>query len=117
MVSSFEFASHVVGIMITSEVDQKLLKKIHEVIKEKFIDHQRINLFVEISPGTEIPLKIVFKDLIFKLGNASRFNKIAVVSDPGFFQKAMKLEDLLMHAEVETYCHQDRIKAITWITE
>lgn len=117
MVSSFEFANHVVGIMITSNVDKKLLKEIHKIISEKFIDHQRINLFVEINPGVEIPIKIIFKDMIFKLGNASRFNKIAVVSDPGFFKEAMKIKDLLMDAEVEAFVHKDRIKAMNWISE
>ncbi len=117
MVSTFEFANHVVGIMISADVDEKMLKEIHRVIEEKFVVHRRINLFVEVKTGVEVPLRILFKDLVFKLENSKRFNKIAVVTDPGFFKNVLNLKDILMDAEVESFSHQERIKAMNWISE
>lgn len=117
MVSTFEFAGHVVGILITTDVDKKLLKEIHRVIDEKCKEHKYINLFVEVNRGMKIPLHLIFKDLIFKLDNASCFSKIAVVSDPGFFRNVMKIKDLLMNADVEAFNPEDRIKAMNWISE
>lgn len=87
------------------------------MLTEKFLEHQQINLFVEVKTGVEIPFKIMFKDLVFKLGNASRFDKIAVVTDPGYFEQAMKIKDFLMNAEVETFGHKDRLEAMNWISE
>lgn len=117
MVSTFEFAEHVVGILITTDVDKKLLDEIHRVITEKCKVHKRINLFVELNHGSKIPLHLLFKDLIYKLNNASCFSKIAVVSDPGIFKNMMNLKDLLMHAEVEAFGPEDRLKAMNWISE
>ncbi len=85
MVSTFEFAGHVVGIMITTDVDKKLLKEIHQVIENKCTEHKDINLFIELNRGMEIPMHLMIQDLIFKLDNASCFSKIAVVSDHGIF--------------------------------
>lgn len=34
MISSFEFAGNVVGVMIDSNIDEELIKKVHEEISE-----------------------------------------------------------------------------------
>lgn len=117
MVSTFEFSDEVVGIMIDSSVDKKLLEEIHRIIEKKFDRQKPMNLFVEIKQGVDIPLGIMVQDLFFKLKNAARFRKIAVVTGPGLFQKAMKVKDLLMEAEVEVFTHRERIKAMNWIAE
>ncbi|MCM4158427.1 STAS/SEC14 domain-containing protein [Antarcticibacterium flavum] len=117
MVSTFEFSDDVVGIMIDSNVNKKLLDEIHKIIEEKFDREKPMNLFVEIREGVDIPVNIILKDLLFKLKNAARFKKIAVVTCSGIFQKAMKAKDLLMEAEVEVFTHKDRIVAMNWIAE
>lgn len=117
MVSTFEFSDEVVGIIIDSNIDKKLLDEIHRIIEEKFDKEKPMNLFVEIKQGVEIPVHIMIKDLIFKLNNAARFRKMAVVTGPGIFQKAMKVKDLLMEAEVEVFTHKERIAAMNWIAE
>ena len=117
MVSTFEFSDDVVGIMIDSNVDSKVLDEVHKIIEERFDMKKPMNLFVEIKQGVDIPVQIIMKDLIFKLKNAGRFRKIAVVTSPGIFQKVMKVKDLLMDAEVEVFTHKDRIAAMNWIAE
>lgn len=117
MVSTFEFSDDVVGIMIDSNVDKKLLEEIHDIIEEKFDKGKPMNLFVEIKQGVDIPVNLILRDLFFKLKNAAKFKKIAVVTGTGMLQKTMKVKDLLMEAEVEVFPHQDRITAMNWITE
>lgn len=117
MISTFEFSKNVVGIMIDSNVDKELLKEVHEFIESKFVEDDTINLLVEIKPGVEIPVFIMFQDLLFKLSHNRCFRKIAVISEEGFFKKVMKFKDILMDAEVKTYNIEDRIAAMNWIAE
>lgn len=117
MVSSFEFSDEVVGIMIDSNVDNKVLEEVHKIIEEKFNNERSMSLFVEIKPGVDIPVSLMIKDLFFKLKNAGEFRRIAVVTSPGIFKKVIEIKDLLMEAEVEVYTHRDRIAAINWIAE
>ena len=117
MVSTFEFSENVVGIMIDSNIDDKVLREVHNFIESRFVKNDTINLLVEIKPGVEIPILVMFKDLLFKLSHNRCFRKIAVISEEGFFKKMMSFKDFLMDAEVKTFDSEDRLKAMNWIAE
>jgi len=117
MLSTFQFSENVFGIMVDTNIDSKLLEELHAFIESKFIEGDTINLLVEIRPGVDIPVKIMLKDLLFKLNHNSCFRKIAVIAEPGFFKNVMSFKDFLMDAEVKTFLTEDRITAMNWIAE
>jgi len=49
MVSTFELADNIVGIMIKSDVDLKVVDEVHAEILKRILEHKRINLYVEID--------------------------------------------------------------------
>lgn len=117
MVSTFEFADNTIGIMINSKVDSDLIDEIHIAIIDKLKENKTINLFIEIESGKNISFSALLKDLKFKAEHAKQFRKIVVVTDLNWFQNIMEIKDLLMDAEVKTFDHKNRLKAINWIAE
>ncbi len=117
MLSTFEFSANVVGIMIDANVDKKMLQEVHTYIESKFVKDDTINLLVEIMPGVEVPVFIMFKDLLFKLSHNRCFKKIAIISEEGILKQYMKFKDILMDAEVKTFTIEERLDAMSWVAE
>lgn len=117
MVSTFEFADNIVGIMVNSNIDSEVVQKVHDEISKRLIDHKKINLYVEIDPGVSISLPAIIKDLTFKFNNSNKFSKIAVVTNMNWLQNIMEIKDLLMNAEIQCFNVENRLDAIQWITE
>ncbi|UJH90925.1 STAS/SEC14 domain-containing protein [Antarcticibacterium sp. 1MA-6-2] len=115
MVSTFEFSGNVVGMMVNADIDEAKLKEIHNKIKARFADHKKLNLFIEVEKGADIPLHIIIKDLYFKVKHAGQFNKIAVVTESTKFTYSSKLKGLLLDAEVLTFTQEERLQAMNWI--
>lgn len=117
MISTFEFADHVVGFLVNDDVDKELIEKIHEAIETKFNEHTRINLFVEIAEGTQLSFAALLKDIAFKSKNKGEFGKIAIVTDLEWFKAYCSMKDILMDAEVRSFSNEDRLEAINWISQ
>lgn len=117
MISTFKFSKNVVGFLIDSDLDTKLIDEIHSAITDKLKGNETINLFIEIQAGNNISFSALLKDLKFKKEHASQFKKIAVVTDLNWFQNIMEIKDLLMDAEVKSFDHKLRMEAISWIAK
>lgn len=116
MYSTFEFADHVVGILINDDVDKKLIGELHKLIAQKIKDHGRINLFVEITASEKVSFQAFMKDLSFKIKHSGDFQKIAVVTDLEWFRAYTGLKDLFLDAEVRSFTNNERLEAINWIS-
>ena len=81
MVSSFELADNVVGILIESDVNEELINKVQAMISEKFEVHKEINLFLEIRKGNKVSFMAFLSQVKFHFNKTRRLNKIAVVTD------------------------------------
>lgn len=117
MVSTFEFSDHIVGILIESNIDDKLVQKVHAIILERLKENKKINLFVEIRTGSTISLVAFLKDLVFTFNHAGQFQKITLVTDLVWFQNVMAVKDLVMNAEVRAFSNKDRMEAIAWVAQ
>lgn len=117
MISSFEFADNVVGIIIDRDVDNTLLEHVHQQLREKFRQLPVINLYLEIKPEVNIPVPLLLKDLLFQLRNNGKFHKIAIVTNHDLLRNMMRFRDLILEAEVGIYLYQERISAMNWIAE
>jgi hypothetical protein len=117
MVSSFELADNVVGILIESDVDEKLIDKVHAMILEKLSVHEEINLFFEIRRGNEVSFKAFLNQMKFNFRNIGKFNKIAVVTDLGWIRNSMIIKDALMPADIADFSNNDRLNALAWISQ
>ena len=114
MVSIFEFADHVVGVLIESNLNDELAQEVHAIVLERLKENKKINLFIEIRTGSTISLTAFLKDLFFTLKHAGRFHKIALVTDLIWFQNVMAVKDLVMDAEIRTFSNKNRMEAIIW---
>lgn len=117
MLSTFEFADDVVGILINTDMDEKVFKELRRLICQKIEAFDRINLFMEIEKGNEISVKAVVKHLKFSVEQKNSFNKIAVVTEKSWFKSAVVFKDLIVPGEVRTFSHAERVEAIRWIAE
>ncbi|QED38024.1 STAS/SEC14 domain-containing protein [Antarcticibacterium arcticum] len=117
MISSFEFADNVVGIIIDRDVDKMMLNEVHALLREKFKQSAVINLYIELEPGVKIPVPLLVKDLIFQLRNNGKFNKLAIVTNQDLIRNIMKFRDFVLDAEVEIFAPENRIRAMNWIAE
>tara|TARA_B100000378_G_C17844476_1_gene342811 strand:- start:87 stop:440 length:354 start_codon:yes stop_codon:yes gene_type:complete len=116
MVSSFELAGHVVGIMVDRDLTEEYLEEIHKIILEKIALHGKINLFCEIQKGQQVPFKILMKELKFKYENSKNLNKLAFISDTSWMRTLMGINDLVLPCEVRTFDSTNRLDAINWIS-
>jgi len=117
MVSIFEFADHVVGVLIESNLNDELAQEVHAIVLERLKENKKINLFIEIRTGSTISLTASLKDLFFTLKHAGQFHKIALVTDLIWFQNVMAVKDLVMDAEIRSFSNKNRMEAITWIAQ
>lgn len=117
MISTFEFADNVVGIMIKSKLDLKVIDEVHEEILKRVEQYNKINLYVEIEPGISVSIPALIKNIAFKISKPRIYNKIALVSDIQWLQNVMEIKDLLMDAEIRNFSVESRLDAIQWITE
>lgn len=117
MVSTFEFADNVVGVLIKEDLNAEVMEHVHQLILERIDDHKKINLFIEIEAGLDVSLPALLKDVTFKFKNSDKFKRIAVVTNLNWFQNIMEIKDLLIDAEVKSFKIENRLNAISWIAE
>lgn len=117
MFSTFEFADHVFGILIKSDMDEKLFQEMRELINRKIEAFEKISIFLEIEKGNEISVRALAKHLKFNVEHRGHFYKIAVVTDKGWARNVAAIKDLLIPAEVKAFSHSERVEAMRWIAE
>ena len=116
MVSSFQLANHVVGIMIDRDLDDDYLEEIHQIILDKIEEFGNINMFCEVQKGKHIPLKCLFEELKFKFNNYQNIGKLAVVTDLTWLRSVMNISEIILDSEIKTYDIEHRMEAITWVS-
>jgi hypothetical protein len=117
MVSTFEFSGNILGIMIKSDIDAAVFAEMKEIIKCKFNDCEKINLFIEIEKGHHISFTVLMKHFSFEMDHAKRFEKIGMVTNKKWFKNVLVIKDLIMDVEVRAFSHKERMLAIQWIAE
>ena len=103
--------------MIDSDLNQDLMREVHQVIARKLEDHKKINVFFELKSGNKMSVLAMWKDLNFKFNHFGQFNKIAVVTDLPWLQRAVVLKDIVMTADVRIFPCRDRVQGLSWIAE
>ncbi|APG61026.1 STAS/SEC14 domain-containing protein [Christiangramia salexigens] len=117
MISKFELASHVIGILVSEDITSKNIDEIHLLIREGLSEQKQINLFVKIKSDCKISAAALLKDLEFKIQYASKFNKMAIVTEIKWFRKLMSVKELFVDADIRTFKHAERLDAMNWISE
>lgn len=116
MAISFEFADHVVGVMVDKDVTRDYLEEIHDLIEEKLKENEFINLFCEIMPDNNVPLKFLLENIKFKFDHSDQIKKLAMVTDLGWVRTFMDLDNFFVSTEVRSFELKDRLEAIKWIS-
>ena len=116
MLSTFEFASHVIGIMIDRDLTDAILEDVTNEIQEKLKHHDKLNIFIELEKGKSISLKALMKGINYKYSHQEEFNKIAIVTDSKWFQTAVNVSDVFLNVDTRTFDLEERLDAIQWIS-
>ena len=116
MLSTFDFAGHVIGLILDRDLTDETLDKIIAEIKSKLEVHDKINVFIELEKGRNVTLKALLKGIKFKYSNSEHFDKIAIVTDSNWFQNAVNVSDILLDVDVRTFDIKARLEAIQWIS-
>ena len=117
MISTFELADNVVGIIIDSDLDQKLIERVQAKIREKIEDYGAINIFFEIKKGSKFGFKAFLDQMTFNLNHTRSFRKIAVVSDLEWLKASMFIKDIMVGTDIQSFSNNERLEALAWIAE
>jgi len=117
MVSSFQLANHVVGVMIDQNITEEFLEEIHNIVLSKIEEFGHINFFCEVLEGNHIPFMSLMEELKFKYDNSQYIHKVAVVTNQSWLRSVMNITDLVIQSEIKTYELSERLDAITWVSQ
>lgn len=117
MFSDFSFSDDTVGFLIEGDFNTELSLELHARILQKLKEYDRINLYLEDSNIENFSLDAVFEDIRFKVRNAERFNKVALVSDRRWIKLCAALEGVFTGMNIKSFSTDDRLKAMSWIAE
>ncbi len=117
MVSSFQLANHVVGVMIDQNITEEYLEEIHNIVLGKIEEFGHINFFCEVLEGNHIPFMSLMEELKFKYDNSQHIYKVAVVTNRSWLRSVMSITDLVIHSEIRTFELSERLEAVTWVSQ
>tara|TARA_B100000949_G_C14124861_1_gene384139 strand:+ start:252 stop:608 length:357 start_codon:yes stop_codon:yes gene_type:complete len=112
----FELADHVIGFIVNSNIDVKLVNKVKEEVNDLLKKNEKISLYFEDNSHTHLDLSAAFDDFSYEIENRKRFNKIALVSDKPIMALYSRAKSLFMTAEVKSFKHKDRLDALNWVS-
>lgn len=117
MLSSFTFSENTIGFLIDGKFTTKTSDALKQQILEKLKHFDKINLYLEDTGIEQFSLLAVIKEILFKINNGSRFNKIALVSNRKWIHLCGGIENLFLEAKIKNFESKDRLKAISWIAD
>ncbi|MDT0645776.1 STAS/SEC14 domain-containing protein [Zunongwangia sp. F260] len=117
MVSTFEFAENVIGVTINSDIDDELMKNLVSMVSERMEEHDKVSLFCELKAGNELSFTAFLRNLGFNVSHRGEFYKIAVVTDESWIKNAFEFKDLIAAADITIYDNENRLEALSWITQ
>ncbi|WP_010230342.1 SpoIIAA family protein [Gillisia marina] len=117
MISTFELANHVVGLIIDRDIEEGNLEDVHEIILDRISEFGKINIFCEITKEKHIAFKCLMEELKFKYENSQSIDKLAIVTDLTWLRAVMNVDDLIGHTKMRSFEIKNRIKAIQWISD
>ncbi len=117
MISTFELANHVVGLIIDKDIEKGNLEEVHEIILERISEFGKINIFCEITQEKHIAFKCLMDELKFKYENSKNIDKLAIVTDLTWLRAVMNINDLIGHTNIRSFEIKGRMEAIQWISD
>jgi hypothetical protein len=117
MSSSFAFSDHIVGFIISEDIDVKAIEKLHKVILEKMNEFTKVNLYLEDDNIEKFSFAAILKGIKFKTEHSGEFRKIALVTDRKWLQMCSKLENFFLSTTIKSFKTEDRLEAMSWIAK
>lgn len=115
MISSFSFSDNTVGYIFSGDVNQNTIDKMIDQIKEKWKRYDQINLYLEDDNVDQFTLGAIVKEFQFKLSNAEKFNKIALVTNRKWIKASTALKNMLVSTEMRSFDTENRLEALAWV--
>lgn len=117
MLSSFSFSKDTIGFLIEGKVNTAVIENLQNRIEESFTEFDKINLYMEDVGIDDFTLPAVMDEILFKVKNSSRFNRIALVTNKKWIKMCGSIENLFMDAQIRSFDVEDRLQAMNWIAQ
>ena len=117
MISSFALDGHIVGVVLDRDLNDESLAEIISIINKKLESHKSLNVYIELQKDCQVEFKAFMNGVIYKYSNASKFDKLAIVTNLNWFKNAVKISDIFLDVEVRTFENKERLDAINWISQ
>ncbi|MFT5908475.1 MAG: hypothetical protein ACI825_001521 [Planctomycetota bacterium] len=117
MSSSFAFADHIVGFIISDDIDVKAIEKLHIVILDKMNEFIKVNLYLEDDNIEKFSFAAILKGIKFHTEHHGEFSKVVLVTDRKWLQMCSKLENIFLSTTIKSFKTEDRLEAMSWIAE
>ena len=115
--SDYIFANDTLGYIIDGAMDKTAIVELRGHILEKLEYHDKINLYIEDRSIHNFSFSAVVVGALFPLEYASRFNKIALLTDRKWIHKIAAIDNLFIKASIKYYPKDRRSIAMDWISE
>jgi hypothetical protein len=114
-----EFPETVLGLRISGHVTREDYQAVViPAVEAAFKRERKLNIYCRVdSDFAGLDLGAMWDDLKVGLGNLSRWERIAVVTDIAWIANALKIFGFLKPGQVEAFSLSDAEKARAWIIE
>jgi len=116
VITDFSFADNSIGYSIKGTMDKSTIMDLREQILKKFEVHDTINLYLEDNAIETFTLTAAAIGALFPLEYASRFDKIALVTDRKWIHVLASIDNILIKAHLQHFSKKERIAALEWIS-
>ncbi|MGB5941263.1 MAG: STAS/SEC14 domain-containing protein [Leeuwenhoekiella sp.] len=116
-IEEFKFADNVFGFMIHKQLCERVYDDLQERMLRAIKQSKRINIYLEDLSGKPPKFKVLNRDFKFKLSHQDSFDRVAIVTHNRSLINYAKLKDHFMAAEIKTFRSQQRVEALSWISE
>lgn len=111
-------AAHVVALSFDGKLTEEEFDVVVAQIDSVLQEHERINLYCDLSKLSGITPKALLKDFLYSissLGRMYRFQRMATVTDNANLEKLIKFEDrIFSDVEIKSFPSSEKDAALAW---
>ena len=109
-------ADHIVGIKVSGKIEKDDILPLIEYMEPKFVQHQKLSVYVEVESWEGISLSALWEDIKFGLPHLKAIDKKAVITDRQWLSRVTEWADMLFPGvDAEPFGLQQKEQALHWL--
>lgn len=115
--SDFVFEKNTLAYLVEGSMDKASIARLKTTILNKLEYHEKINLYLEDRAIDRFSISAATITAFFPLEYASRFHKIALVTDRKWIHTIAAIDNLFIKTSLKYYPKDKRALAMSWIAD